>query len=748
MGIEKFFNSLKNDYNIIKKIIPNSYSILKTKYFFIDFNSIIHIIGNRITSLINFTIFEAINGNLINKYLKILDLKYDILKDCKSDNDIYSKFKQKLTEDNLNNLVIKYISLYIQNLLKKFNGIQFIYLSIDGVPTKAKIVEQKKRRYMGEFSEKIKKEIIEKHKKLLDHQNDKKYNLYNYFKNNIVYSKSNISPGTSFMFKLSKFLNSDDFKNDLVAICPELTKNNILISDHLSEDEGEKKIIDYIDNPKYDIKGDISIYSPDADLILLTLILKNKNVKRHVLRIDQQVNVDITKITDAYYDDTDIDLLEKQIYDYLNTPLKSDIVIRDLVFIFTFFGDDFLPKIESIDVKKDINLILNFYKKYLLKTNNKSILEDNKIVNINYENFLTLLNLISENEEDLVGRNYFSKKYKNYNYLQDEINIKLASKKYKYHFVDHKNILKFINDYNNKVQNMPDLSMKFIKLHQYPYTVNDNKFKKTIENMNKYELEVFKFDNILDEYYEKFNKKYDLPLGNPKYNYIEGKNKFYNDFFKTNKISNILYSYIQGIVWVTDYYFNDISYKKWFFKYEKAPLITDILIYLKKNKDILKNVRNNLNKFNVSQENELKPIEHFLYITPFDKENSQLKFIKDYPPEIFKKCQKFIESIKNDSYFKNLYPNIHSISKKLLYTNKKNTFDVDCRMVLFLNKCILKVVESSNLIDEIKFSNKFRYIVMKNVNIQNKRKYKKLYHATRNIKYKIKYKYIKYYLTI
>ena len=69
-------------------------------------------------------------------------------------------------------------------------------------------------------------------------------------------------------------------------------------------------------------------------------------------------------------------------------------------------------------------------------------------------------------------------------------------------------------------------------------------------------------------------------------------------------------------------------------------------------------------------------------------------------------------------------------------------------MVLFLNKCILKVVESSNLIDEIKFSNKFRYIVMKNVDVQNKRKYKKLYHATRNIKYKIKYKYIKYYLTI
>ena len=149
MGIERFFNSLKNDYNIIKKISPNSNNKLKTKYFFIDFNSIIHIIGNRITSLINFTIFEAVNDNIINKHLEILDLEYDILKDCKSDNDIYLKFKEKLTDDNLNTLVIKYISLYIQNLLKKFIGIQFIFLSIDGVPTKAKIVEQKKKKIYG-----------------------------------------------------------------------------------------------------------------------------------------------------------------------------------------------------------------------------------------------------------------------------------------------------------------------------------------------------------------------------------------------------------------------------------------------------------------------------------------------------------------------------------------------------------------------------------------------------------------------
>jgi hypothetical protein len=295
---------------------------------------------------------------------------------------------------------------------------------------------------------------------------------------------------------------------------------------------------------------------------------------------------------------------------------------------------------------------------------------------------------------------------------------------------------------------MPNLNIKFLKLQEYPNKINDNKFKKNVENIkNKYEIDLFKFSNILDDYYYKFNKNYDLPLGNPKYKYLEGKNKFYKDFFKKTEINDVIYSYLQGIIWVTDYYFNDISYNKWYFKYEKAPLITDILSYLRKNKDILNSVRNDLNKFHNSKDNELKPIEHFLYITPFDNKNTQLKFINEYPPEIFKKCNNFLELIKKDSYFKNLYPNINLIAKNILYTNKNN-LDVDCRLALFLNKCILKVVEASNLIDEVKLSIKFRNNIMKNVDVQNKRKYKKLYHATRNIKYKIKYKYIKYYLNL
>ena len=54
MGIERFFNSLRNDYNtIVADIMPNKKLKLNSENLFIDFNSIAHVISQRILSLVN-----------------------------------------------------------------------------------------------------------------------------------------------------------------------------------------------------------------------------------------------------------------------------------------------------------------------------------------------------------------------------------------------------------------------------------------------------------------------------------------------------------------------------------------------------------------------------------------------------------------------------------------------------------------------------------------------------------------------
>ena len=41
--------------------------------------------------------------------------------------------------------------------------------------------------------------------------------------------------------------------------------------------------------------------------------------------------------------------------------MKEENIIVDMVFILSVFGDDFLPKLETLRVNTDINILIDFY---------------------------------------------------------------------------------------------------------------------------------------------------------------------------------------------------------------------------------------------------------------------------------------------------------------------------------------------------------------------------------------------------
>ena len=139
---------------------------------------------------------------------------------------------------------------------------------------------------------------------------------------------------------------------------------------------------------------------------------------------------------------------------------------------------------------------------------------------------------------------------------------------------------------------------------------------------NGYDKERILFENMLDEYYVKLNKNYELPLGNPEYTFEEGKSKYYSDFFKDVDLSLVIKMYIDGLQWVLDYYFNGITYDKWFYLFDKSPLIQDIIMYLDEVDDesIFESSKEGLVKCcSLSLTEQLTPLEQ-IYITPFSKE--------------------------------------------------------------------------------------------------------------------------------
>lgn len=923
MGIERFFNSLKDDFNITESINPDSRRIIKSNYLFIDFNSIIHVVSQRINNIVDTIVRQSLldyngcgDGNSM-EYLKNLNLDEDVrlieielpesdFSNGDSEQDVLDNCKNYFTIERLDEIIINNVGLFVINLIRKFNrrDLKLVYMSIDGVPSKAKMVEQKKRRFMGEFESNAMKGIVEKYKDDLNVEKKSNcnvpFNKYRYLQNKIVWSRGAISPATSFMLKLSRFLTDIKFKNKINEINTNLGKDNIILSNFTEKDEGEKKIIDYINDNE--INGSICIFSPDADLILLTMILKNKNLKKLVLRNDQQRSEKISNTIDSYYDITDINKLEDMIYEYMdNVKLNKSNVIDDIVFIFTIFGDDFLHKIDSFDVRNDINLILDIYKQFVSDEN--YILTGEERKQISYDNFKKFLKKLAENENGLIKRNFMNKKYKNFNWLSNDIisktqidsgdvsdfikkhntnyeiklledNIKNLINKFitvdvkpkkllgdvaitslNVNLIPLNNFLTFLdraydqkNDYSklkdgnkrfnrdiyaylidtskftnikknifelvdfikinkdlfessniqtdfikeklkpinedskasdiiklliinfyiyNKLPvrkyDIPKINDKYLNLIERKHTFEDLPKRRKFGVDNDYDKEKILFGNMVDEYYTKLNKNYELPLGNPDLTFEDGKAKFYTDFFKDIDLSLVIKMYIDGLQWVLDYYFNGITYNKWFYMFDKSPLIQDIIMYLDEVDDssIFENSKEALIKCcSLSLTEQLTPLEQLIYITPFSKEGKKLKMFYSFSDEFNEKLNKLIGSLINSEEFSSLYPDIKTISKKII--NEETNNEIDCRSAIFLNKCILNVVNDSNLIDETKFRTEFRKQI--SVEEQNRvysesivgggmndlfheyKKYKKIFLKSGKLEFKNKYKRLKHFL--
>jgi len=131
---------------------------------------------------------------------------------------------------------------------------------------------------------------------------------------------------------------------------------NIQINDDTISGEGEYKIINYIRN--YNdlfFEKKIVIYSPDSDMILLSSILPH-NI--FILRYDQQKNQDFIMSTELFK----IIIIEYILESKKSINQETQNIINDIIFIFTIFGDDFIPKLNSIPINYNFDKILNIYK--------------------------------------------------------------------------------------------------------------------------------------------------------------------------------------------------------------------------------------------------------------------------------------------------------------------------------------------------------------------------------------------------
>ena len=192
MGIQTFFSTIRHNKYFGKCVSERRGRIHKGKKItglFLDFNAIIH--------TISFILIEELNKEYLETLISVSRPNFDQIKRNILINRL-SKFTNNYNKDDLLSLLVIYlIGESINELIKDTfidsDIIKMIYISIDGTPSKGKLIEQISRSYSSSFVHSMNDLILNKYKYEMNTMY-KDYNPYLFEKTKFEWTKYDIQP--------------------------------------------------------------------------------------------------------------------------------------------------------------------------------------------------------------------------------------------------------------------------------------------------------------------------------------------------------------------------------------------------------------------------------------------------------------------------------------------------------------------------------------------------------------------------
>ena len=174
MGILTFFSSIQRTKWLLDAVSQKKNSInnnSKISHLFLDFNSIIHDVEHMYIKSLNDKLYKSylMTKNILKSKQNIINEELDKL-DIKPSNS---------ENDTLSQLMIYQVGIILNDIIKntfiKPDDVETIYIAIDGVPSKGKMIEQIHRKYSGQLQKEMNNHILEKEKSnLIDIKINKK----------------------------------------------------------------------------------------------------------------------------------------------------------------------------------------------------------------------------------------------------------------------------------------------------------------------------------------------------------------------------------------------------------------------------------------------------------------------------------------------------------------------------------------------------------------------------------------------
>ena len=524
---------------------------------------------------------------------------------------------------------------YCDKIIRIIKPKKLIYMAIDGVAPRAKMNQQRSRRFRAAMDAEQKERIYSKVEKEWRSKGLPSDFLDNKKDGNFKFDSNCITPGTEFLDQCSiavrtyikSRLNNDPLWKDL----------NVIFSDASVPGEGEHKILDFIRTQRtyknYDPNTCHCIYGADADLIMLSLIMHEphfcvlreslndkyylvcQHCGRHGHGAEECDNVtgkfnrnkaskeEISNYNKEKINEIEFSLLKVGILrEYLKLEFKDLItlgfdferIIDDFVFLCFLVGNDFLPNLPSLKIREGaIDALIFLYKKILPQMKNYLTNGTGQLNLKECEILFQKLSLI----EDKFFKKEIESKLADENYRKN--NPVLFAKSQKSKILDIFRTISKTGDNNAKKKKEKKELTKKEKYNNDEIELVDiignitiiEKEEKLRQDFNLEELKkhgIDKFKQIIkEEIYEENNKKVDEYVDKIKLGEKDWKDRYYMQKFHVSPIVNdkafndlkqkIKKYYIEGLCWVFEYYYNGCVSWSWFYPFHYAPFASDLI---------------------------------------------------------------------------------------------------------------------------------------------------------------------------